>query len=455
MLTILRNVRHCWQDVRQIGFLALPLIMSQLAQVALTTVDIIMLGMLSSVEIAAGGLALAVFNLFRAFFAGLVMGTGNLVAEADGRQDHALISQFAGAGLVLATLGALVSAIVLSVAEKPLIWLGQDPAIAYKAGRFLCVLAPAMFPCLWFQALRQFTIGLRQPGPLLWITVGCTALNGVLDYLLMFGRWGFPKLGLIGIAWATASVYLLSFLLFLGIVVRHKTLARHLSLAIWRTEPWVLVRTGRMGLMVAATFGSETAFFAVITMVIGSMGAQSLAAQVIANQFVYIVFMISSGISQAVSICISQVFAQGQLGHVRRLAYTGLGLGLAVMSVVAIPYLALPGALVRPFLGGSGQLDATVASLAAKLLTIAAFMQFFDCGQNIGVGVLRGIGEVDRSFSMTLIGYWLLGLPAVYCLGSLMALGIYGVWLGLSIGLGSTAFLLWRTFEQRLANPVH
>lgn len=448
------NARHCWQDARQIGALALPLVMSQLAQVALTTVDIVMLGMLSPLEIAAGGLALSVFNLFRAFFAGLVMGTGNLVAEADSRQDHALVRQFAGAGLTLATLGALVSAVVMGVAEKPLIWLGQDPAIAHQAGRFLCVLAPAMFPCLWFQAIRQFTIGLRRPGPLLWITVGCTALNGVLDYLLMFGRWGFPRLGLIGIAWATASVYLLSFLLFLGIVLRHKTLARHLSLAIWRTEPRALARTGRMGLMVAATFGSETAFFAFITLVIGTMGAQCLAAQVIANQLVYIVFTISSGISQAVSICISQVYAQGQVSHARRLGYTGLGLGLAVMFVVAIPYLALPEAMVRPFLGGSGPLDATVAGLAAHLLTIAAFMQFFDCGQNIGVGVLRGIGEVDRSFRMTLVGYWLLGLPAVYCLSSLLALGIYGVWLGLSIGLGSTAFLLWRTFERRLASSM-
>ena len=450
MRPLLRFVPQVLQDARLIGALALPLVMSQLAHVALTTVDIVMLGMLSPVEVAAGGLALSVFNLLRACCAGLITGTGNLVAEADGRGESSQIRQLACAGLALATLGALVSAVAMSLVEQPLLRLGQDSVIARQVARFLRVLAPGMFPCLWFQALRQFTIGLRHPGPLVGITVGCTALNAVLDYLLMFGHLGFPRMGLLGIAWATASVYLLSFLIFLWVVRRHEALAAHLSLAIWRTESTALMRTWKMGLGAAATFGSETAFFAVITLIIGTMGAQSLAAQVIANQLVYIMFMVSSGISQAVSICISKVSAKKDFRKARRLAYAGLGLGWTVMALSAVPYLVIPHALVKPFLGSAGALDAGVAGMAGNLVLIAAFMQFLDCGQNVGVGVLRGVGEVGWSFKMTLIGYWLVGLPMVYGLGQTLTPGIYGVWLGLSLGLGCTACLLWWTFERHL-----
>lgn len=440
------------QDVRSINALAAPLVISQLAQVALTTIDYIMLGMLGPADIAAGGLALTIFNLLRATFAGLITGTGNLVAEADARKEHAMVVRLVRAGFALGALGALVSALVMFLAEGPLVWFGQDVAIANQAGRFLRVLAPSMVPCLWFQVLRQYTIGLAKPGPLLAISLGCTALNGVLDYLLMFGRAGFPALGLNGIALATACVYLLSFLLLLGVVISQKCLSEYLSLAIWRTDGQALARTWRMGLMVAATFGSETAFFAVITLVVGSMGAQCLAAQVIANQLVYIVFMISSGISQAVSICISKVYALGDIDGARRLAHTGLCVGLAVMGGVAAFYLAWPRALVRPFLGNSGSIDAAVATMAGELLLIASFMQFFDCGQNIGVGVLRGIGEVGRSFRMTLIGYWVVGLPVVLAVGIWFQLGIQGVWLGLSAGLGCTAALLWWSFEKCLVS---
>ena len=437
-------------DAIHIGALAIPLIMTQLAQVALTTVDIVMLGLLGPSEIAAGGLALSLFNLFRAIGSGLVTGTGNLVAHARGDRHYGLVRQFLRAGLALGTLGALVAAAMMCLAEKPLIWLGQDPATSKRAAQFLTVLAPAMFPCLWFQALRQFSIGMRRPGPLVAITVGCTVINGLLDYLLMFGKFGFPKLGLIGIAWATASVYLLSFLLFFGVVLKRRALARHASLAIWKADWQTFVRTWKMGILVAATFGSETAFFAVITLLIGSIGTHALAAQTIANQLIYIVFMVSSGLSQAVSICISHACAKREYQWARRLGYSGLTLGLAVMALVAIPYLAFPNAIVSPFLSGLGTADADVARLAANLVFIAAFLQFFDCSQNIGVGILRGIGEVTKSFQMTLIGYWVIGLPAVYSLGMVLGWGIYGIWIGLAIALGSTAILLWFTFEMRL-----
>ena len=206
-----------------------------------------------------------------------------------------------------------------------------------------------------------------------------------------------------------------------------------------------------MGIAVAATIASETAFFTVLTLLIGTRGTAALAAQAIANQLIYIVFMISTGLSQSASIGISRACARSDIPKARRLAYTGLGMGLATMLIVAVPYLVAPGMVLRPFLG-SPTANAEVWRLAAQVLIIAALLQFFDCAQAMGVGVLRGIGEVSQTFRMTLIGYWAIGLPSACLLGIALNLGLFGIWIGLTLGLASTAALLWRSFERQLTN---
>jgi multidrug resistance protein, MATE family len=437
-------------DAAHIGVLAAPLILTQLAQVALTTTDIVMMGMLGAREVAAGGLALTLFNQLRTMGTGLVTGTGNLVAFANGQNDPAQIRRLVRASFALTTLAALAFALLLLVIEQPLVWLGQDPSIARQAALYLAAAAPGMLPCLWFQALRQYTVGLRKPGPLLAITIVSITLNAALDYALMFGRFGLPKLGLVGIALATSSVYLLSFLMFLGVVLGRRELAAHLSLAVWRTDLAALSRTWKMGLPIAATYGSEAAFFTVVTLVIGSLGAGALAAQTIVNQVIYIVFMVSVGLSHASSISISHACAQHDYRGARRLGYTGLGLGVGVMLLVALPYLAIPSEVIRPFLDARTAANADVLRLAAGLLTIAALLQIFDCSQNIGVGILRGLGDVRSSFRISLVGYWLIGLPIAYLAGIVLGYGIYGIWVGLAAGLAATASLLLRTFETRL-----
>ncbi|NTV73170.1 MAG: MATE family efflux transporter [Holophaga sp.] len=416
-----------------------------------------MMGLLGPFDIAAGGLALTLFNLLRATGAGLLTATGNLVAEAMGQEDAAQVRHLLRASLALGTVAALGAVLLLLYLERPLVWLGQDPALARRASQFLAILAPGLLPCFWFQSFRQFSIGLRHPGPLLAITVGCTALNGALDYLLIFGRWGFPKLGLLGIAWATSGVYLLSFFLFLGVVGRRTELSRYVSLALWNrgTAAWTadlaaLSRTWRMGMVVAATIASETTFFTVLTLLIGTLGTAALAAQTIANQLIYIVFMISAGLSQSASVGISHACARSEFPKARRLAYTGLSMGLAAMLCVGVPYLVAPGLVLRPFLGNPTA-NAEVWKLAAQVLTIAALLQLFDCAQNMGVGILRGIGEVGRSFRMTLIGYWAIGLPTTFLLGIALHLGLFGIWVGLTLGLASTSVLLWLSFERQLA----
>jgi MATE family multidrug resistance protein len=432
--------------------LAFPLILTNFAYVALTTVDIVMLGRLGALEIAAAGLAITLFNQLRTTGTGLVTGVGNLVAEANARGDHLRIRELLCAGFFWATAGGVVFCVALLSIGPLLVLLGQDPAAVDKAGDFLMILAPGMLPCLWFQNLRHFTTGLKRPGPLLAITVLSVGLTIALNYVLIYGELGFPAFGFLGVAIATVTVFLLSFLAFAVVVARDGALRPYLK-GIWSSK--AIGSVWRLGLPIAGTYASEAGFFSVLTLLVGTLGVEALAAQTVLNQIVYIVFMISAGISHAASIHISDAGGAGDYVRARRLGLLGLAWGVIATLVVAVPYLLVPEPIVRLFLSAEHAANADVIALTVSGLLIAAVMQIFDAGQNIGNGILRGVGDTAGPFRISLVGYWLVGLPAGYLLGVTAGWGVQGVWLGQTVGLAATAVILLAAFLRRVGRLSH
>jgi len=435
---------------RTILALALPLILTNFAHVALTTIDVVVLGKLGTLEIAAGGLAIALFNQIRTTGTGLITSVSNLVAEAHARDKRQHVCHLLFAGFFWATVYGLVLIAVLMFLERPLILLGQDPEVAGKAIQFLFITSPSLLPCLWFQTLRHFTVGLKYPGPLLLITLISIVLTSGLNYLLVFGKWGLPALGLKGVALATSIVFLLSFLMFLSVVLRNRTLAPHFTWSGLRWSSEAVKAVWKLGLPIAGTYASEAGFFSVLTLLIGTLGMEALAAQTVLNQIIYIVFMISSGISHAVSIHISEACSVRNYIRVRQLGLIALVLGVVSMLVVSIPYAIAPDAIVALFITADHRDNAIALKLAASGLLIAIVLQVFDATQNIGNGILRGIGNTSAPFKISLIGYWLIGLPFAYLLGIAANYGAYGVWVGQTIGLAATATWLVASFHRRI-----
>ncbi|MEU4623272.1 MATE family efflux transporter [Actinoplanes sp. NPDC023801] len=436
---------------RNLLALAFPLILTNFAYVALTTVDIVMLGRLGALEIAAAGLAITLFNQLRTTGTGLVTGVGNLVAEAAARGDHRRIRELLFAGFFWATAGGAVFGVALLSIGPLLVLLGQDPAAVAKAGDFLMILAPGMLPCLWFQNLRHFTTGLKRPGPLLAITIVSIGLTIALNYVLIHGKLGLPAFGFLGVAIATVTVFLLSFLAFAVVVRRDGTLRPYTEgsvRGVWSSE--AVGSVWRLGLPIAGTYASEAGFFSVLTLLVGTLGVEALAAQTVLNQIVYIVFMISAGISHAASIHISDAVGAGAHARARRLGLLGLAWGVIATLVVAVPYLLMPETIVRLFLSAGYAANADVIALTASGLLIAAVMQIFDAGQNIGNGILRGVGDTAGPFRISLIGYWLIGLPAGWLLGVSAGWGVHGVWIGQTVGLAATAGMLLAAFLRRV-----
>ncbi|KOU24197.1 multidrug transporter [Streptomyces sp. WM6372] len=454
------------RDSRALGVLAVPLILTQLAQVALTTTDTVMMGLIGTRELASGGLAIVIFNQLRTMGVGLVTSVGNQIAaaaaraeraadESDGESDggsageraHDEVRSIVRASLAVATLAGLAGAVLMVLIGQALTWLGQDPDVVDLTQTMLFALAPGLLPCLWFQAVRQFTVGMRRPQALLQITIASIAVNAGLNWILIHGTFGLPRLGLTGVGIATSSVYLLSFLALYLSAKRDEELAPLLTLDITKADATTVKRLVGLGVPIAATYGSEAGFFSITALMAGSFGPDALAAHTAVNQLVYIVFQVAVGLSHAASINVSRELALGNHDDARRLKNTALACAAAVMAVVGLLYLTIPQLILAPFLdSGSDQ----ALSIATQLLVVTAFLQFFDCAQNIGVGLLRGLDDTKGGFRITLIGYWAVGLPASWLLAYALHLDTLGIWLGLLTGLATTALLLLRRYSRSL-----
>ncbi|MFJ8596952.1 MATE family efflux transporter [Streptomyces sp. NPDC093598] len=452
-------IRTLLADSRALAGLAVPLALTQLAQVALTTTDTVMMGLMGAEALAAGGLAMVIFNQLRTMGVGMVTAVGNQVAAAAARAETADtdtaraeadedVRDLVRAALALATLAGLAGAILMILIGHAVAWLGQDASVVDAAKPVLYAMAPGLIPCLWFQAIRQFTVGMRRPQALLQITLASIAVNAALNWGLIHGTGILPELGLPGIGVATSLVYLLTCLALYASTARDPQLAPLLDIRVWKTRPSTLRRLIGLGTPIAATYGSEAGFFFVVALIVGSFGSAALAAHTAVNQLIYIVFQIAVGLSHAASINVSRELALGRIDAARRLKNTALTCAAAVMAVVAAVYLLAPELVLRPFLSPD---ETQAIAIGADLLLIAAVLQFFDCTQNIGVGLLRGLDDTKGGFHVTLIGYWAIGLPAAWVLGHLTGLDTTGVWLGLLTGLAATALLLLRRYHRGLA----
>ncbi|TDC71334.1 MATE family efflux transporter [Streptomyces hainanensis] len=447
-------------DGRSLATLAVPLALTQLAQVALSTTDTVMLGMLGAGELAAGGLALVVFNQVRTMGVGLITAAGNqiaaAVASAEGRENDdrgaAEVRRIVRASLALATAAGLGGAGLMLLIGQLLGHLGQDVEVVADTRRMLITLAPGLVPALWFQTVRQFTVGMRRPQALLRITLASIAVNAALNVLLIHGPGPMPALGLAGVGLATTLVHLLTAAALFGSARRDPELAPLLALDLLRADRSTLRRLCGLGVPVAVTYGSEAGFFSVTALIAGSFGSSALAAHTAVNQLVYIVFQIAVGLSHASSIHVSREIALGRPHGAARVRDAALATAALVTGLVAAAYVAAPTLVLLPFLDtGAGEAGGEEAfAIARDLLLVAAVLQLFDCCQNIGIGLLRGLDDTRSGLRFTLVGYWLIGLPTVFLLAYGTALGLTGIWLGLLVGLAVTATLLLNRYRLGL-----
>ncbi|MFI6221689.1 MATE family efflux transporter [Nocardia salmonicida] len=436
-------------DSSALARLATPIALTQLAQIAVSTTNLALMGTLGVREVAAGGLALVLFNQIRTMCVGLITGTGNQIAGAlgaagkRGGSADAEVRAVVRAAFVIATLAGLLGGALLIGLGWVLPWLGQDAAVLELARPMMIALAPGLLPCLWFQVLRQYTVGMQRPQALLLVTLGSVALNLVLALAFIHGWAGIPAMGLTGVGSATSLVFLITFGVFWAMVRHDEQLGRTLPSTPWPVC-WATVREElRLGTPIALTYGSEAGMFSVLALVMGSFGPAALAAHNVVYQIIYIVFQMAIGLSHGASILVSDAVSREEFGRARALAWLALRMAAVIAIVTGVVYVLAPNIILAPFLDAT---DTDTIAIAHTLLLIGIVLQFFDAAQNIGTGLLRGLKETSAGFRLSLVGYWGVGLPAALLLAFPLHLGAAGVWWGLTAGLATTAVLMLRKY---------
>lgn len=434
--------------------IAAPLALTQLGQIAITTTDILVLGHLGARELAAASLGNALYWPCFLFGMGLASATSPLVAQALGAHRPRDARRAAQQGLIAAFLIALPLLLVLVNVGRILVAIGQDAGLAADAQRFVNLLALGLPFAIGFIALRSFTTAFGRTRPVLLVTLLAVALNALLNWLLVFGHLGFPKLGLVGSGTASAITNVVMFAVLLLIAVSERPFRRYAILSrLSRPDPAMLGQTFRLGLPIAISVLLETGMFSASTLLMGRLGAVEVAAHQITLQICSVTFMVPLGIGLAATIRVAHARGAGDLIAARRAGVVAAALGLAFMALAALAFWIAPRPLVGLFVRADDPLGPAVIALAASFLLIGALFQLADGLQVIAISALRGLRDTTVPMLVAGVGYWLVGFMTSWWLGLHTAWRGQGIWTGLAVALTLVGLVLGRRFLRLTRQP--
>ncbi|TYC60535.1 MATE family efflux transporter [Rhodobacterales bacterium] len=439
-------------DVLPTLALGLPLAGAQIAQMAINTTDVLMIGRLGAPELAASVLAFNFYMLLWFFGMGVLQAVIPLAARALGQRKPRDLRRAVRMGFWVAVIFSIPVWVLLFFTETILLLLGQEPEIAALAGHYMRFLQWTMLPALLIMAVRGFLTVMEMTQVVLWATIAGAIANAILDYLLIFGNFGFPRLELTGAGIASVLSSTTTFLFLLVFAIRHPRLRRyHILGRIWRSDWPVFFQIVRLGLPIGFTIIAEGALFAASSIMVGWLGTLPLAGHGIALQISSITFMVPVGLSVAAMTRVSLAAGKGDREGVGRAGWTALVVTMICMGSFAIIFWIAPEMLVGFYLDLDDPQAAQVLAFGSSYLLVAALFQLADGAQIIGVNNLRGLGDTKIPLFYALFGYWVVGISLSLGLGFAAGWGGVGIWCGLAGGLASVAVLANRRFARRNA----
>ncbi len=434
---------------RSLLALGLPLVGSHLAQVAIGVTDAVMLGWYDVAALAAVTLSHSIWFMLFIFGSGFAFAVLPMVASALGEGDTTQVRRVTRMGMWISVLFGLLAMV-------PLVWPGpllqalrQTEETAALSAIYLRIAAFALVPALLVMVLKSYLSALERTRAVLWITVGTALLNVAVNWLLIFGNWGFPELGVRGAAVATLSVQL-SGLGAMAVYCRRATPGQALFTRLWRMDGEVFARVFRLGWPIGLTNLAEVSLFSAAAVMMGWLGALPLAAHGVAVQLSSLAFVIHLGLSQAATVRAGLAHGRRDMAELRCVALTVIALSVALAAVSIILFLGWPEALAALFVDPADPDRPAIIRLGATLLLVAAVFQLVDALQVVALGLLRGLQDTRWPMIYASVSYWAVGLPVAWGLGFGLGWGGPGVWAGLASGLGLAAVLLMGRFWRQV-----
>lgn len=443
----MRDLSRYRGHARALLALGLPLVGSQLAQMLLHVVDTLLLGRYDVTALASMVLGGSYFFFFFVMGSGFGNAVIGMIATARAQGDQIQVRRDTRMALWLSGIYSVGVLPAFLFSEHILLALGQRPDLAAGAYSFLLIAGLGMAPSLFAHVLRGFLAALERTQIVLWVNLASLLVNGMLAWMLIFGRLGMPEMGVRGAATATVTVQVAT-MLALGLYAHLLPALRGYRLfrRFWRADWPIFVAVARLGLPVGLTSLAESGMFIAANLMMGWIGTVAVAAHGIALQVTAIAFMVNLGLANAVTVRIGHFFGACDPVSLAEAARTGVMMSVAISCVAVALFLAFPGPIIGAFSDPSKPEAADILTLGVQLLTIAAVFQVFDGLQVVALGLLRGVHDTRAPMWIALFSYWLVGLPISYLAGFLFRWGGIGIWSGLVAGLVVAAALLMRRF---------
>jgi MATE family multidrug resistance protein len=426
------------RELRPTLKLALPLASAELAWMAMGVVDTIMVGPLGPAAIGAGSLGGIVFYAVAICATGVLYGIDTLVAQAHGAGDSTDARRSLVNGLWLAAMLAPIAAAGLLLSVPLLRAFGTNEKVHLQFERYITALAWSVAPVFFYAAFRRYLQSVHRVGSLTFAIISANLINFAGNWLLIYGHWGFPAMGVRGSAWSTciARTYMMA-------VVGASALRGDGWAGVdWRPHWSRIRRLFGLGLPAALQMAAEAGVFALVTALASKLDEVATAAHAIALNVISVTYMAPLGISSAAAVRVGNAIGRGDRRGAAEAGWTALAVSSAVMGAAGVALFAVPEAIVRLYSS-----DAEVIQAGAAMLGVAAFFQLGDGAQVTATGALRGAGDTRTAMLANIAFYWAVGLPLGWWLCFRAGWGARGLWIGLCAALlliGGVLLWAWR-----------
>ncbi len=428
--------------------LGLPIVLTQFIQVSNTTVAVLMMGRVGSLELAALGLGGSFMIFVFLVCLGIMMSLSPTIAQHFGAGRDEQIKTSFQQGLWLALVTGIGAFLLLREMDHLMLWIGIDPAVVPLVKAYLAFAAWSMPATCLYLALRFLCEATGHSKPMLVINIATLPVVLIGNWAFIFGHLGLPPMGVEG---AAANLILVMSLNALGMLLYVVTAERYRARALWSsfTPPGTdLISLLRLGLPIAGTLILDTSFFTAIALMMGKIGHVWLAAHQVAINYATVAFMIPVSLSSATMARVGQAMGQND----PRLARARGVLGISCALLLVVPSILM--IFIFPeWVAGLYTNDVEVVVAAVPLLVAAAFLQIFDATYITAQGALRGFKDVNGPLLIS-FSFWIVGLPAAWGFGWGLNWGASGLWWGMIVGVASTAILLLWRFQWRAANAL-
>lgn len=421
---------------------AIPVIITQTGQVIVQVVDNIMVGHLGAGQLAGASFANAVFIVSLIFLIGFAQGITPLAGQSYGKGDHSTVSRLFGNAIIIdIALGTILTILMIGVGFA-LPYMGQDPAVLFYSKQYYYIILSSLIPASIFFGIRFFSEGIGNTKNAMIITIGLNVLNIILNWVLIYGHLGFPKMGVAGAATSTLTCRVLAAIAFIIILFKspvYKPFIAKITKPLIRKKDSILILKTSFPISLQSL--GESLAFSLAAIMVGWIGAKELAAHQITQNLSHITFMVALGIGAACTIRVSHQYGAGNYHEMMMAGKASIHMSVAIMSLFGFLYI-----IFRNYIPYIYTNNLAVIDIASELMVIMCMYQIFDAIQLASISALRGLKDITIPLLYSLFSYYIICLPTGYLLAHVLGYGPKGLWIGLMLGLAFNSIFFYLRF---------